>query len=181
MRFLRRRSQVSSRIWKIQRSVALFRHWDLPMWEKLRSERICVRWKKQRIFWKKFRKNCRSWQHPVARPGLWWRKKCSRNRQNAFPWRWRRWFWLRDWSNRKNRTARSSLLVRVQRKNWRQAGRVSAVMWILYWHLRKLPECLMRKVWTGRIFRKANLYSVQVQMDAVLQSAEGLHRLSYMR
>ena len=40
---------------------------------------------------------------------------------------------------------------------------------------------LMRKVWTGRIFRKANLYSVQVQMDAVLQSAEGLHRLSYMR
>ena len=24
----------------------------------------------ERIFWKKFRKNCRSWQHPVARPGL---------------------------------------------------------------------------------------------------------------
>ena len=31
----------------------------------------------------------------------------------------------------------------------------------------------MRKVWTGKIFRKANLYSVQVQMDAVLQSARG--------
>lgn len=87
-----------------------------------------VRLKKQRILWKKFPKNSRSWRLPVARHGALWRRKLSPTLLRTFQWHSLRWFSRADLQNSIIPIAELCLSGHVPLKSLRQAAEVSEVI-----------------------------------------------------